>query len=355
MPSSPLDTLLAGPPPPRGRAARALWALEEDAIFLNHGSFGATPRGVLEAQAQVRARMEAQPVRYFVREEPGLVRAGAAALAGLLGTAPERLVLVENATTGVNTVLRSAPLPPGAVILGLSHIYPAVRLTLERLCAERGWTLRLVPLPCPVASADAVVDAVERSLDGVALAVLDHIPSFSGLVLPIARMVAACRARGVPVLVDGAHGPGHVPLNLDALGADWYVGNAHKWLCAPKGCALLAVGEHPPFEVHPLVCSHGTGGGLAAEFDFTGTQDRSAWCVLPELLRFWRWLGLDGVREGNRAQALRARAWLIAALGTEGSGPEELVGCMAAVRLPARFGPPTPAAALASRSFPPRD
>ena len=250
-------------------------------LTVNHGSFGAVPRSVQAAQRIWQARMEAQPTRFLATEAPDALRAAATALARYVNADPDGLGFVANATEGCNAVLRSLRLAPGDEILVLSHGYGAVRKTATFVAARAGARVAEATLPFPCPTEAAVLDALATALSPrTRIAVLDHITSPSALVLPIAAMVALCRARGVPVLVDGAHAPGQVPLDLSALDADWYTGNAHKWLFAPRGCAFLATAARQRARTHPAVISHGHGAGYVAEFDWTGTRDPSAFLAI---------------------------------------------------------------------------
>lgn len=331
------------------RAPRALWSLDPAVCFLNHGSFGATPREVMAVQRGFQDQLEAEPVRFFVRELPGLVRGAAAEIAAFVGADPEGLVFVDNATTGVNAVLASARLPRDAVVLCLSHVYNAVAQSLHHHGGRGGWRVVHVNLPRPPLTEEGVLAAFDAALarHRPSLVVLDHIVSAAGVVLPIEALVARAKAVGARVLVDAAHAPGQVPLDVRALGADWVVGNLHKWLFAPKGAAFLAVAPSERAELHPTVISHGYRQGLAAEFDFTGTRDVSAWLAAPAGLKFWRSLGGEAHMAANQAQARRARARLVEAVpGGIPACEEAMVGSMAAIVLPPAFGAPSFAQAL---------
>lgn len=317
---------------------------------VNHGSFGAAPRSVLAAQDAWRARLEAQPSRFMVEVLTPALRAAAAGLAGFLGGDPEGLGFVDNTTAACNAVLRSLAFAPGEEILLLGHAYGAVRKTAEHIAAGAGARVVEAPLPFPRPEPEAVVQALARAITPrTRLAVLDHITSPSALVLPIEAMVAACRDRGVPVLVDGAHGPGQVPLALGALGADWYAGNCHKWLMAPKGCAFLWTAPQRRAGTHAPILSHGLGEGYLAEFDWTGTRDPSAWLAVTEAIAFLERLGGAALMDRNRALAREAGARLAARLGTEVGARPEMAGSMALVRLPLP-GPADRAAAVALRA-----
>jgi isopenicillin-N epimerase len=285
-----------------------------DLVFLNHGAFGATPRAVIEVANQERLRMAANPCRYL---EPIAPRVNAATdrLAAFVGAQPRGFVLVENATAGVATVLASLGLGPQDVVLTTSYVYGAVRNTLRHQAAKCGVTVVEAHLPFPLAGPEAVLQAFERAWrPDLSLVVIDHIASVPATLMPIRRMLERCRLAGVPVLVDGAHAPGQVPLNLRELGADYYVGNAHKWLYAPKGTAFLAVRSDRLEGIHPLVISHGYGAGLREEFGWVGTRDPTGWLALPAALDFFEALVPDeahayctGLRE--EAADLLCNAW----------------------------------------------
>jgi isopenicillin-N epimerase len=332
-------------------ALRREWRLEPPEAFVtvNHGSFGATPRAVLDAQDAWRARMEAQPSRFMAMELADALRAAAARLAAYLGADAEGLAFVANATEGCNAVLRSFPLQAGDEILLLGHAYGAVRKTAGFVAAAAGARLVDAPLPFPRPEPAQVLESLAAAITPrTRLAVLDHITSPSALVLPIAEMVALCRARGVKVLVDGAHAPGQVPLDLGAVGADWYTGNAHKWLFAPKGCAFLHAAPPAREGLHPVVLSHGLGEGFVAEFDWTGTRDPTAWLAIDAALDFHARLGGPTLMARNRAMAAEAGAELAARLGTEVGARPAMQGAMAVVRLPIA-GPVAPEEAVALR------
>jgi len=322
-----------------GEPMRDLWGLETDMDFLNHGSFGATPLDVLAFQAQCRARMEAQPIRYMIRELPGALRAAAQELATFVGAQREDMVFVPNVTTGMNAVLRSFPLKAGDRVVTISHVYPAVNRTLEYVCRRVGAELVVVSVPFPIDHPDEVVFALKQEVaKGARLAVLDHITSATGLILPIAKMVQLCRENGIPVLVDGAHAPGQVELDLDALGADWYTGNCHKWMLAPKGCAFLWA-RRDRQEIHPTVISHGYEQGFVSEFDWTGTQDYSAYLSVTEALYFLRFIDPQRVRNRNRGLAQMAAEVLSSAWNTEIPSPTRMRGSMATMELPVKLEP----------------
>jgi len=318
-----------------GQAARAEFCLDDAIAFLNHGSFGATPRSVLAAQQRWRDVMERQPVRFMTRELPPALARARGALAGFLGADPADLVFVENATAGVNSVLRSLRFAPGDEILVTALGYPAV-LNAARFAAEQsGAQIVTVELPLPIRSAAAIEQAVAGALSArTRLAILDHVTSATACVMPVAALIAACHGAGVPVLVDGAHAPGMLALDLDRLGADYYTGNCHKWLFAPKGAGFLHARRDCQNGLHPLVISHGLDKGLQAEFDWPGTRDFTAWLAVEDAIAFHRGHDSDAVRAHNCGLAAAMAAELAHAWGTEPAVDPALLGAMATVRLP---------------------
>ena len=342
----------------------AHWWLDPAFTYLNHGTVGATPRVVLEAQQAWQRRIESQPARYVIRENVRIApddestaalprprtRVVADEVAAFLGARGEDLVFVDNASAGMNAVIRSLPLEAGDEILLLDQAYGAVALTAGFAARAAGARVVTVALPFPAEGDDVAarcVEAVERAITPrTRLAVLDHVASDTALVLPVAAMSACCRARGVPVLVDGAHAPGALALDIPAIGADWYVGNLHKWAFAPRACAVLWAAPGRREGLHPAVISWGLGNGLAQEFDWTGTRDPSPVLSVPAALAFMRdELGVDAMRAWNHGLAWRMARRLATRWGQPFATPEAMVGTMASVALPERLQRLGPAAA----------
>jgi isopenicillin-N epimerase len=331
-----------------GAAVRGEFLVDEGFATANHGAYGATPRPVLAAQDEWRTRMERQPSRFFNGVILPALREAASALGAMLGARGEDIGFVGNATEGVNGVLRSLRFEAGDEIVVLSHVYGAVRNTIRHVCAVSGARMVEVPVAFPRPDDADVLAGLAGAITGrTKLAALDHITSSTALLLPIGAMIAACHARGVKVLVDGAHAPGQVALDLTALDADWYVGNCHKWLFAPKGCGFLWARADRQDGIHPAVISHGYGQGFTAEFDWTGTRDPSAWLAVPAALSFHARMGGPELMARNVALAGSAAADLATRWGTETGAGNRAAGAMAMVRLPG--GEASQAASLRER------
>src|SRR5437016_2243825 len=328
-----------------GAAVKPEFLLESGVAFLNHGSFGAAPRAVLEAAERWRQRMEANPDLFLREILPGELRAAAAELARFIRARPDDVVFVDNATAGVNAVLRALELRARDEILATTHTYGAVRQAIRYVCDRTGAKLIEARITLPVIDGGMLFSAVADQLsERTRLGVLDHVSSPTGLIFPVAELAALARARGAHVLIDGAHGPGQLELDVPALGADWYVGNCHKWLFAPRSCAFLWCREDSKRELHPLAISHHYGEGFTAEFDWTGTRDFSAWLAVVDALRFFDRLGAARVRAYNHDLVVRAASRIAEAWQTPLDAPAAMHGSMIALRLPPRlqaYGRPT--------------
>ena len=329
---------------------RAHWLLDPDVTFLNHGSFGACPRAVLAAQEDYRLRLERQPVRFMVRELEAELDAARDALATFVGADAADLAFVPNATTWVNAVLRALPLSVGDELLTTDHVYNACRNTLDWVAERSGARVVVAPVPFPLRDEQQVVDAVLGCVtESTRLALLDHVTSPTGVVLPVAALVDQLRARGVESLVDGAHAPGMLELDVPSIGAAYYTGNCHKWICAPKGAAFLWVRRDLQGDVRPVTISHGANAArrdrsrFLLEFDWVGTHDPTAYLAVPAALGFMGSLvdgGWPALRQRNRELALWARDILCAALDVSAPAPDTMLGSLAAVPLPPGSGPP---------------
>jgi isopenicillin-N epimerase len=336
------------------------WRLDPSVTFLNHGSYGACPEPVLAVQREWRDRLETAPVRFLSHELPGHLAEAREAIAAFLGADAAGLAFVPNATTGVNTVLQSLRFDPGDELLTTDHEYNATINALQAVAARDGARVVVSVLPFPGTSDDTVVDAVLGAVTPrTRLALLSHITSTTGLIMPIERLVSALLERGVETLVDAAHAPGQVPVDLLALGAAYWTGNGHKWLCGPKGAGMLWVRPDRRETIHPLVVSHGANEPLAGstrfrwEFDWTGTTDPSPYLTLPEAIG---WMaaqapgGWPEIRAANHAMVIAGRDRLTEALGLASPVPDAMLGSMAAVPVPGIAGD-ADAAALSQRLY----
>jgi isopenicillin-N epimerase len=322
----------------------AHWTLDPEITFLNHGAFGACPREVLALQSELRARMERDPIDFFVRAVEPLLDDARGRLAEFLHADADDLAFVDNATAGANTVLRSLALRPGDELLTTDHVYNACGNALRWVAERAGARVVAVPLGLPLQSPEQIVERVLGAVsERTRLALLDHVTSATAMVFPIETLVPAIQARGVDVLVDGAHAPGMVPVDLRKLGAAYYTGNCHKWLCAPKGAGFLHVRRDRQEAIRPLVVSHGANSPrtdrsrFRLEFDWTGTRDPSPFLCVPRAIELVGGLvpgGWPEVRARNGALARRARSLLCEALGTAPPCPESMLGSLAAVELP---------------------
>ncbi len=327
------------------------WLLDPTVTYLNHGSFGACPRPVVEEQWRWRERMETEPIRFLDDELEGLLDATRAEVGAAIGADPAGLAFVPNATTAVNTVLAGVELRPGDEVLVSDQEYGACINAARRVATHAGARLVVANVPFPVADAGLVV---ERLLGAVTprtrLVIVSHITSTTALRMPLEELVPRFAERGVEVLVDGAHGPGQVPLDLNRLaaaGMAWYAGDGHKWWCAPRGSGFLWVREDCRAGTRPLVTSHGASSPrtdrprFLLEFDWTGTLDPSPWLSMPAAIRFLASLaagGIDEVMMANHGLVLQGRDVVCEALGIDPPVPDPLLGAMAAMPVPVRAG-----------------
>ncbi|MGP0091651.1 MAG: aminotransferase class V-fold PLP-dependent enzyme [Xanthobacteraceae bacterium] len=315
--------------------SRSEWLLDPEVTFLNHGSYGATPRAVLAEQDRWRQRMEARPTAFMSDELPRRLRDAAGGLAAFVGGNGEDYGFVENATVGCNAVLNSIRLATGDEILLTDHVYPAVRKAAAHVAGRAGASVVEASVPFPLRDAGEIIGAVaERLGPRTRLVILDHVTSPTAAIFPVTELTALCNAKDARVLIDGAHAPGMLSLDIPAIGADWYVGNCHKWLMAPKGSGFLWARRASQQDLHPLAISHGYGRGFTAEFDWTGTRDPSAWLAVPAAIDFHLRLGGPSLRERNAVLAREAAGRLAERWKTARGTPDSLTGSMVAVRLP---------------------
>ena len=320
------------------------WLLDPHITYLNHGAFGACPKPVLEAQQAFRQELEREPAYFFEHRWEPLLDEARAALADFVGAAPADLVFVPNATTGVNAVLRSLTFEPGDELLTTNHAYNACRNALNFVADRWGLQIVVAEVPFPIKTAEQMVEAVLACCSTrTRLALLDHITSQTALVFPIEALVKALRQRGVETLVDGAHAPGMIPLNLEAIGATYYVGNCHKWLCAPKGAGFLYIQPDRQSTIRPLTISHGANSPRCdrsrwqLEFDWMGTDDPTPYFCVPTVIEWLRSRfpgGWPALMAHNHQLVVAARSHLCQKLAVEPPCPDDLLGAIAVLPLP---------------------
>ncbi len=329
--------------PRRGDLAEH-WILDPETCFLNHGSFGATPLSVLEEQSRLRSLIERDPVRFFERDYMPMMGEAIGKLSEFINADSEGLAFVKNTTEGINTVLRSLDLQPGDEIIVTNHSYQACWNAVDFVTERAGASTVVVDIPFRVDSENEVVDLIMAAVTGnTVLALIDTVTSATGLRMPFEELIQRLQGIGVDVLLDAAHGPGIVPLDLKAMGAAYCTGNCHKWICTPKGSAFLHIRDDRKNMGRPLSISHGYSfEGTAQErfefeFGWPGTQDPTPWLCVPHAIDFLGSLvegGWQQIMDTNRALAIQGREILCDALGTSPPVPESMVSSIAAVEMP---------------------
>jgi len=318
-----------------GRALLDAFFVDPECRYLNHGAYGAVSRPVAETATNLRYRIETQPSRFLSEDLPGMIRHSANRLGEFVGARGEDLVFVSNATTAMNAVLRSLVLLPGDEVLTTKHVYGAVARTLEFVCERSGARLVHADIPFPATSPEDLTNAVLSAVTGrTRLIVVDHVTSPSALVMPVREITDFASDRGIQVLVDGAHGPGMLPLHIDELNATWYAGNCHKWLGTPRGCGFLWTKPSRQALVRPTTISHGVGMSYHEAFDWPGTIDFTPWLCIDAALEFRASIGEKRINT-HCLKTIRKGAKLVAnSVGGELGGTRQLMSFMAAVRLP---------------------
>ena len=324
------------------------WMLDSNCVFLNHGSFGATPTAVREEQRKWQDLLEDEPVRFYEDLAMDFMQDARTSLASMLHCDAEDLALVENATTGVNTVLRSLEFNEGDEILVPDHAYQACRNAIDYVSSRWGANVVTVNIPFPIDGPQVVIDTIMAGVsERTVLVMIDTVTSPTGFRMPFEELVPQLEGQGISVLLDAAHGIGMVPLHLDKLGASYTTSNCHKWLCAPKGSAFLHVRRDHQLKIHPLTISHGMTFPLGDttrfrhEFDWTGTRDISAFCSIPATIEYLPTLvegGWSAIMQHNHDLVMKGRKILCDRLGIEAPCPESMIACIATLRLPAGGG-----------------
>lgn len=318
-----------------GRQRLEDFTLDTDIVYCNQGSFGALPVTIQAEQDLWRQRLARNPTGFFFTEYPARVRESAARVADFLGGESRDWVFVDNASSAASAVLNSLDLKPGDTLLTTSHAYGAVQKALAFFADRAGARVVSVSIPSPVSDPMDIITPIAQALEEngpIRVAFFDHVASPSAILFPVAELTALCRARGVPVFIDGAHAPGMLELDVPALGADWWVGNAHKWLFAPLGCALFWCRRDQQTVTRPTVVSHGINEGYTAAFDWIGTRDPSAWLSVGAAIGYHA--AFPGLMARNHQLAVAAGEALAAEFGTVTVGPGRMLGSMVAIRMP---------------------
>jgi isopenicillin-N epimerase len=307
--------------------------------FLNHGSFGARPIAVLEAQTRRRAEFEARPIEWLAPERRGTAMLARArnAVAPFIGAKADNFAFVTNATAGINAVLRSRRFEEGDELLTTTHVYNAVRQTMKHLAERSGATYGEIDIPLPLSGDDEILRVIEHALTPrTRLLCIDHITSPTAVIFPVKRIVKACADRGVDVLIDGAHAPGMLALNIEAIGAAYYAGNLHKWACAPIGAGFLWVRPDRQPGIHPPVISHFLDQGFQQEFGWQATRDVTPWLCVEDALTWMGRLGWDRIMQHNHQMAVWMQAMLCERWTVRSATPLDgrMLGSMATVPLP---------------------
>lgn len=325
------------------------WMLQSDIAYLNHGSFGATPKQLLAHQQELQRKMESEPVQFMMETYPKAQWEAKIALGKLVQANPEDIALIENATSGVNAVLRSIDFHEGDEVLFVDQVYGACRTAARQIVEKQGGVCRSIEMRYPISDSEEITKAVcEAWSSKVKLLLFDQICSPTGWVLPAEKIVEFYESRGTMVLVDGAHCVGQIPLRLHHLGASFYVSNAHKWLCAPKGVAFLYARKDRQNFLYPTTLSHHANyddsenkepslSRFQLAFSWTGTRDPTAFMSLSQSISFMESLhpeGLDGLMRENSFRARKFAQFLRAVLGEELLVPETMIGSMCSIFLP---------------------
>jgi isopenicillin-N epimerase len=324
---------------------RAMWPLERTVAHLNHGSYGAVPTPVLEEQQSWRQRMETNPVRFFNRELPTALAGARDEVAAFLGADPSGMAFVHNTTTAVSTVLAAFPLAAGDEVLRTDHTYGAVRIAADRFTSRAGARVEVVHVPLEATDDEAMEAVLAAVGERTRLAVIDQVTSPTARRLPLVDLVPALQQRGVAVLVDGAHAPGMLAVEVDRLGADFWAGNLHKWCFTPRGTAVLQAAPRWRDRLLPLGASWGEPAGFPDAFTDVGTDDLTAWLSAPRALRVMERIGLDRLRRHNAELAVAGQVEVGAALDLAPAElPRDAVVSMQLVPLPAGLAADTPSA-----------
>jgi len=335
---------------PQRSALAKHWSLDENTVFLNHGSFGACPDFVIQKQIEIQQELEKDPVNFMDQILPLESEKVRKKLGEFLCCSADDIALISNATSGVNTVLRSLSFAEGDQILVPDHAYQACRNAIDFVAAKYRVEVVTCQIPFPVESKEQVIELIlNSSTPKTKLAMIDTVTSPTGLRMPFEEITRELESRGINVLLDAAHGPGIVPLNLERLGASFVTGNCHKWLCSAKGSAFLYVRHDLQETIRPLTISHGMTfptiekTKFRNEFDWLGTVDPSPWLTIPVAIDGLANLvsqGWDGIMRSNNRLVIQARDLLCDRLGIEQPCPDDMISALSTIRLPGDAKPP---------------
>lgn len=332
---------------PSAGSVRDLFLLRPDVVFLNHGSFGACPRPVFDASQRWQAELEREPVEFLGRRFPALMRAAREALGAFVGAAPDDIVYQPNATVAINAVARSLSLGPDDEVVGTDHEYGAMDRTWRFICARQGARYIRAPVPVPVTSAAQIVETIWTHVTPrTRVLFVSHITSPTALIFPVEELIRRARAAGILTVIDGAHAPGQIPLQLDRLGADFYAGSCHKWMCAPKGAGFLYARREVQHLLRPLVVSWGWESERPGpsrfidEQEWQGTRDIAACLAVPDAIEFLRAHRWEEIRRSCHALGQTARSALAAMAGLELLSPDLPTWYAQMVSVPMPFADP---------------
>jgi len=316
------------------------WSIDTNYLFLNHGSFGACPINIIEKQQYYKLELEKQPLRFMVRLLPELIEKSKQKLADFINTSNKNIVFVRNATTGVNTILNSLNLTHEHEVIITNHIYPACKIAINYFAEKKGFVVREAEIPFPIKNEDTIIEKIAEKISSkTRLIIVDHIASPTALLFPVEKIINHFQQQGIDCLVDGAHAPGSIPLNIEKLGAAYYTGNCHKWLCSPKGSAFLYVRPDKQENIHPLVISltEGKGKSFEERFYWTGTEDPTPYICVGEAIDFMERLLPGGWPElmlKNHDLAIEAKNLLCKSLSMAHPCPDSMIANLVSIPLP---------------------
>jgi isopenicillin-N epimerase len=321
------------------------WSLDSNIAFLNHGSFGACPIPVLRKQQEYRERMEKDPVHFMVNDLEELLWRSKETLADFVGAKATDHVFVPNATTGLNVVLHNLQLKEGDEILTHSHAYGACFHALTIYAEKNKVKLVVADVPFPLQAPDEITDAFRKCISPkTRFALIDHVTSPTGIIFPVKEITRMLQEKNIELLIDGAHAPGMVDLKIDELNADYYTGNCHKWICSPKGSALLHVRKDKQKNFRPMVISHAYDKPVferswSSAFFWSGTSDYTPFLCVADAINFMGSVmnGWEQLRRHNHDLAINGRKMLLEALDQSSPAPESMLGSLATIPLPAAY------------------